>query len=111
MPRLIFIFLTFILVYLCVDVANGAVGENDLPSFVGNPRDKWNLLEQLKTICKQHHRTRVIAQLKLEQCEMTCATGVAGFFGGPSTLRLQNEEPCNNRGGKCYPPGACAHDS
>uniref|UniRef100_A0A0K8R4N5 Putative ixodes 8-cys protein n=1 Tax=Ixodes ricinus TaxID=34613 RepID=A0A0K8R4N5_IXORI len=111
MSRLIFFFLTFILVYLCVDVVNGAVGEDDLPSFVGNSGAKRSLLEKLKTSCKHHHKTRVIGELKLGKCEMTCATGVAGFFKGPSTLKLQNREPCDNTGGKCYPPGVCAHES
>uniref|UniRef100_A0A0K8RIN7 Putative ixodes 8-cys protein n=1 Tax=Ixodes ricinus TaxID=34613 RepID=A0A0K8RIN7_IXORI len=110
MSRLIFFFLTFITVYLCVDVVKGAVEENDLPPFVRGRHSRHQLLENLKASCKRHHGTRVIADLQLGKCEMTCATGTWGLFSS-SLVKLTMKEPCDNAGGRCYPPGVCAHES
>uniref|UniRef100_A0A0K8RDB7 Putative ixodes 8-cys protein n=1 Tax=Ixodes ricinus TaxID=34613 RepID=A0A0K8RDB7_IXORI len=107
MARLACVFLAFVLAYQCADVVNGAVEEKDIPGFVGN---KGSFLEQLKGICKKHHNTRVVAELDLSHCRVTCTTSSFwGLFGGSSTVELTSKEKCDSSGGKCV-RGVCAYE-
>uniref|UniRef100_A0A0K8RCG4 Putative ixodes 8-cys protein n=1 Tax=Ixodes ricinus TaxID=34613 RepID=A0A0K8RCG4_IXORI len=108
MARLACVFLAFVLAYQCADVVNCAVEEENLPGFVKN---KGSFLEQLKELCRKNHHSRVIAAVDLSHCQVTCATSAfMGLFGGSSTVKLTNREPCDGSGGICV-QGVCAYES
>uniref|UniRef100_A0A0K8RCQ0 Putative ixodes 8-cys protein n=1 Tax=Ixodes ricinus TaxID=34613 RepID=A0A0K8RCQ0_IXORI len=107
MSRLGCVLLGFVLLYQCVGVVHSAVDSTSLPSFVG---EKEKLFENLKSICSKSHNTKVIAEVDLPNCRVTCSASTwSWIFGGSSEVLLKSREPCSKDGGICV-QGTCAYE-